>query len=982
MAENLNLNNFPASGVYTIEIDESQNFALPLTTGRLIIGSSETGPFNTVVRLNDYRAYLAVYGDKDKRLEKNGSFFHRAIEIALREGPVYAMNVLPLDTNDDVEANLDKSVFTTWNSESASNNTASLPTEYPIIEFFNRQRLWFASTDQLNKSKNLALGDDFLINPGGFGQTSIASNKILSFVNTGKRSVTIWVRRSDVRGYDVTAQEWYAGFSGDIEKPAFVHADDFISDYFVEVIAVEGDWTNSLKLSKDPIYKQFFDADGLRLDKMVDFLALRSITTISRVSGCLIPEFTDQDGIDISIDTLCNRSFPTTGILCALDAEKLDLIDLEEDVFNDVEVMTHRIDIIGHGYDELEGQDIYTADDGTDNDDPTPLIDTLAYKSPADAILHYKVSIEGVESGDFYTPTLGVIDADDIIKVTGPGDIYLAAMENSKLYKAYVDGYIKTGDIATDASGGTVVYLKIEDGFSTTLSGNEVKFIKIFAYQDISLLNQTDYTLYTVGSDEVSRIVRDDATNFKHVFDLTDTNYFTNFVSTPPNVLVLGINAANTAEKATIDEFIRPGHYIKARISGTSRSRLLRIISVQSQEELSPSTLTYTVTTIAPFDNEIDGIDTTGNELHVYKGIHNYVDVIRGQYHKGFKVRKGLLPNGTALRQQEILSYLFESTNIPEALADVEILDYRYLVDSYEGEISQSSKYSLAKIAAENGKVLALLNDPSIRQFERSVDPSFIDQNIKLVSSQLISEGGDLSLNPSFTFKFAEEDIRGIPLSSYAAYFFPYMSITEAGKVKQVPPAAYVSNVLVRKFKAGNPFVIAAGKRGVINDPEVIGPEIDLTDRDRGYLEPIGHNLIVRRRGFGTLIYSNNTAFQRVGSALNNLHVRDSLITLERDIERILTNFLFDFNDEIIRLRVRTVVENYLDSVVAARGLSGYEVIFDTSNNDREVLEANSAVIDIRVDFPRGIHKFINRITLTRVGGELSSESTGFTPSF
>jgi photosystem II stability/assembly factor-like uncharacterized protein len=132
----------------------------------------------------------------------------------------------------------------------------------------------------------------------------------------------------------------------------------------------------------------------------------------------------------------------------------------------------------------------------------------------------------------------------------------------------------------------------------------------------------------------------------------------------------------------------------------------------------------------------------------------------------------------------------------------------------------------------------------------------------------------------------------------------------------------------------------------------------------------------------GTILFSNNTGYQRVNSALNNAHVRDNLSTIERDIEKILFNFLFDFNDEITRLRVRTVVENYLDAVVSARGLSTYSVVFDSSNNTNEVISANTAIIDIKVDFPRGIHKFINRITITRVGGELSSESSGFIPSF
>ena len=176
--------------------------------------------------------------------------------------------------------------------------------------------------------------------------------------------------------------------------------------------------------------------------------------------------------------------------------------------------------------------------------------------------------------------------------------------------------------------------------------------------------------------------------------------------------------------------------------------------------------------------------------------------------------------------------------------------------------------------------------------------------------------------------------------------------------------------------------IVAGGKRGAITDPEVVGLEYDLTDEDRDYLEPAGFNLTVKRRGFGIILFSNNTAYQRINSALNNAHVRDNLSTIERDIEKILFNFLFDFNDEITRLRVRTIVENYMTAVLNARGVNTFEVIFDSSNNSNEVISANAAIIDIRVDFPRGIQKFINRITITRVGGTLSSESTGFIPSF
>jgi hypothetical protein len=992
MAERrINLNNFKSSGVYTVEIDQSENVALPLTTGRLIVGSSRVGPFNTVVLINDLRTLRSVFGEIDPKLEKAGGYFHRSIEVALREGPVFALNVMPVDTDENSVTNQDQVYFTTFNTESTSNNSTGNPVLNPIVDFFNKRRLWFASSEQLNRTKNLALGDDFVTNPGGLGMVSIPSNKVLSFVNTGKSNITIWTRRADTTGFDITAREWYntVRTGEDVEFPNFVHPDDFISDYMVEVITISGDWTNYLRLANDPIYNQFFDESGLIESRASDFFALREIRVISRTVGCLIPDFIDQSGNSISIDRLVNRVFPSTGVLCALDTDKLDLVDLTTTAFNDVEVDTHRLDLIGHGYDELNSGDVYTADDGgfeTDGvtaADATPLIDTLSYRRPADANLIFKITSSETEA-DFLAGTTIPTSVGDLYEITPTsGDPYLVAMAGSKLYESYANGFLKTGDIITN--GTLDYYIKTQDNFTITVSGTEIKYIKVFVYSDITLLNQEDVgnISYAAGGDDYIKIETEAGSDFKATFDLTDTNYFTDFTITQPNKIVVGINTSNTANKAEIDEFIKVNHFIKAQRVGDVRPRLLKIISVTSREELSPYRLEYTITTMAPSVDEISGLDVTNNEIQVYKGVYNFVTSIRGQYLKGFKIRESLLPNGTAQRQQDILQYLFDNTSIPQALASKEVIDFRYVVDTYEGEISSSSKYYLAKLAALHGQAMALLNTPSVDQFEKSVDPSFINSNNKLLSAELISKGGDLDLNPSFLFKFAEEDVNGVPLSSYSTFYFPNLIIRNGNRNISVPPAAYISNLYVRKFKNGTPFlIVAGGKRGVITDPELVGVEYELTNDDRDFLEPVGHNLIVKRRGFGTLLFSNNTAYQRVNSALNNAHVRDNLSTIERDISRILFNFLFDFNDEITRLRVKTIVENYLDAVVNARGLSSYEVVFDSSNNTNEVIENNAAIIDVIVDFPRGIHKFINRITITRVGGQLSSESTGFTPSF
>jgi hypothetical protein len=989
MADRLiNLNNYKASGVYTVEVDASENVALPLATGRLVVGSSKVGPFNTVVLINDVRTLRAVFGDNDPKLEKAGSYFHRTIEVALREGPVFALNVLPFDTDVDYldpTTNEDQANFTTFNTEAATNNPDTTET-FPIVEFFNKRTFWAASADQLNRSKNLALGDDFITAPESLGEVNGPSNKILSFVNTGKNNVTIWVKRSDIKGYDVTAKEWYNTIGGGnpIDFPNFVHEDDLISDYFVEVIVVSGDWSNNLRLATDPIYANYFDASGLKAAKMNDFFSLREVKVISRAIGCLIPEFKDQGGSTVSIDRVVNRLFPTTGIMCALDASKLEKVDLTEDTFADDNILTHRIDLAGYGVSEMElgtagSPSTFSADDGgsTGPDGspvekaPVALIDVISYTKPADTNLVFKVEEEtlanilasGASGETFITNNLTA------------NTNYIIAIEGSKLYEMYTKGFVKTGDIIS--GDGDDNYIKTQGGF---LTDTGLSYAKITVYSNIGLTTQVDPT-FTTDVGKFIEIAMQSGKTFAYEFDLTDTNFFEEYVVLQPNKLELTIDTANAAQKEIIDEFIKVNHYIKAQTLD-GRTRFLKIISIVSS---TPSTgfVKYVITTMTPMNENVVGLNVAGNLLYVQKGIQNFADTYKGQYLKGFVIRDANLPNGSSSRQKTILQFLWDDTSIPQALASGEAVDFRYVVDSYAGDVSSSSKYYLAKIAALHGQAMAILNAPSIEQFEKSTDPSFIDSTNKMVSTRLIAQGGDLDLNPSFTFAFAEEDVNGVPLSSYSTYFFPNLLITEGNKTISVPPAAYVSNTYVRKFKNGTPFLITAGaKRGNVTDPEIVGLEYNLTDEDRAYLEPVGYNLLVRRRGFGTLIFSNNTAYQRINSALNNAHVRDNLSTIERDIERIMFNFLFDFNDEITRLRVKTIVENYLDAVVRAEGLTSYKVIFDKSNNTNEVISANTAIMDIRVDFPRGIHKFINRITITKVGGQLSSDSTGFIPSF
>jgi hypothetical protein len=1070
MAQKLNLNRFKSSGVYTVEIDESQNIALPLGTGRLVIGSSKRGPINTVVALSDLNSALAVYGERDTKLESKGSYFHRTLEVALRKGPVYALNVLPTDDT------LDKVTFATFNTESASFNSDfnASAFEQPLSSFFNTQKLWYADEDQFNRTKNNALSSE-------------DDNKIFSIVNLGKRPVTVWAKLADVSGYDVTVKEYYKVTGGDkVTIPSYLHPDDIVADYIIELIAVEGDWSDNMRLSTDPVYKTYFNEKGLIMSKLNGFLNLREVKNIARVNGSIIPQFKDATGSDISIDRVFNRLFSQTELFCALDENKIELIDLDT-VFANASMDSHRIDLAGHGYTDLIAADFqdYFIDNGFIGDytDANAKLDVLGYKAP-------------VKNTAVFEVTTGVSDSSRV--VTENGNQIIIAREGTQLYNAWYDGFIVTGNGFITTQNGTVAskYLKVESGFTEVVNLVTKSYIKIKCFDNVALTNQSaTIPVITVVDTfvKLSLDIHGTSTTTK-VFDfateLTANNNGLEITTTKTALnkiemkvlsstsVTIGsgspaVTASNAAYLDSVTEFVKPNHYVKAKANGAKRSRFLKIVSVAGADEISSAsvvtaavpavnetaiavnsfitgattiTLTaananivigctvagtgiaanttvtnkvgnvltlsaattagsggtytftkalvaafttvttktykkFTVTTLVPSDSTIIGVDID-TDIIFHKGIRNYITSSKGVKLSGFVMRDAQLPNGTATRQADILGWLYENTNIASTLAEGQAVDFRYIIDTYEGDISGSSKYYLAKLAADNGQCLAILNAPSYRQLELSVEPSFSDLTTKLVSAKHIADGGNLDLNPTTTFKFVDEEVNGVPMASYAAYFMPNLIVNDNGRNKSVPPAAYVANAFMNKYEAGRPFSIVAGKNGILGDPEIVNVEYELSQEDRDYLEPVGYNLIVRRRGFGIMVFTNNTAYQKINSALNNTHVREALATIEKDIERILFNFLFDFNDEITRLRIKTLVEGYLDRAKNAQGVASYTVVFDSTNNGPEVLSANSAIIDVFLDFPRGIHKFINRITITRVGGGLSSEATGFIPSF
>lgn len=316
-----------ASGVYRLEFDKSQTASIPAEQIRLVVGFSKKGPFQTPIFVPDTGFFEEVFGNIDRGLERKGSYFHRTALAALERGPILALNLLRLN-DDETSFNVDKIKY---QAMSASACTANPQDDEALYSgFYNKDRFWFPSTSA------------FMENIGEL------NTKLIQFTNLQQRPVSIIVRHAqNVQGFNVSAKEWYG--LGNI--PEFMHEHDYIKDFMVDVIIIEGDWTNYQKLAIDPMFGKYFDANkGFIKSEMVNFLQDRNVNTLATYTGALIPDFIDLQGNNLFIESIINFDTSIHGVFCAVDKTLFD-----EDLISGT---CDGIDMIGHNIENLTNTDL------------------------------------------------------------------------------------------------------------------------------------------------------------------------------------------------------------------------------------------------------------------------------------------------------------------------------------------------------------------------------------------------------------------------------------------------------------------------------------------------------------------------------------------------------------------------------------------------------------------------------------------------
>lgn len=316
---------------------------------------------------------------------------------------------------------------------------------------------------------------------------------------------------------------------------------------------------------------------------------------------------------------------------------------------------------------------------------------------------------------------------------------------------------------------------------------------------------------------------------------------------------------------------------------------------------------------------------------------------------------------------KSILETLTEYKGLRRALLNKSNIDFRYIVDTFEaypesGTAEQdTTKSMLSYLAKQKESALAILNFPSVRNFVK-----YSDNTMTYLTNNIFD------INKVVKLYRLPSNAEG---ASFCAFYTP-LKFTDGYIDTIVPSAGLVSNLFMQKYASRQPYYIIAGPNyGLISSNGLVGPDYNYSNDELQIIEPFGVNCMIYRPGFGTFINANQTAKQTPVSALSKVHVRELVIYLQDEIEKVLQSYQWEFNNATTRNAILDKANQICARVAANGGIQAYLNVMDESNNTPDVIDNEMAILSTHIEPGRGCGKMIQELTIYRTG-ELSSTIT------
>ena len=932
MALPVYLQQFKAAGIYRVVYDQSTVRGVEAETLRLVVGYSEQGPFNIPTYVKSVSEFKALYGNINKNLERRGVFFHRLAIQALAAGPILCLNLKKFD-NEQVQ------YCPIGSGTDAANNPLATPgvENAAVTSIYDTSGFWELSEENvaaLSKTKKNYIN--------------------ICAADTIKNSNTFFIRKaidSNVKGYDITVSDWY---SDESEIPEFLkkHLDAKISDFIAEVYVFGGQFTNE-QISASSVLGKYFDdkaesptlrpevtdAWGDKQDTLEMLYREDTAKPIGHYVGSLIPEFKDKNGNYMALNIVFNQ---------------------DENVHN--MIMSFNTDLLYNTQGSV-----------------TP-------KTPNKA----RMKTAGVAGGNNATDTFGLVDLSKLrVMKLEPGIPTNITLEDAEKINAVLKDAVKgktlSADKALSAEDAIAYNSRLKGAVKDTLTAEQAVIYNsrlkgaikanvetTFTAEQLAKYNEAIKDLGGSSSAEpASKAKSASETGTQETTKITpDEARAAAYNATLPGAKAEGNNV--TPEEAAAYNAVLPGAKVEGNNVTPEEAAAYNAALTGAKTEGNNVTPEEAET----YNAALAGVISSGNDVkptEYQANTYNISLMPKPVYLEGYTYTTSAATN---LKEKidwhkSILKTLTEYKGLRRALLNKSNIDFRYIVDTFEAypETGTSSddaeqdttKSMLSYLAKQKGSALAILNFPSVRNFVK-----YSDNTMTYLTNKIFD------INKVVKFYRLPNNSEG---ASFCAFYTP-LKFTDGYIDTIVPSAGLVSNLFMQKYASRQPYYIIAGPNyGLISSNGLVGPDYNYSNDELQIIEPFGVNCMIYRPGFGTFINANQTAKQTPVSALSKVHVRELVIYLQDEIEKVLQSYQWEFNNTTTRNAILDKANQICARVAANGGIQAYLNVMDESNNTPDVIDNEMAILSTHIEPGRGCGKMIQELTIYRTG-ELSSTIT------
>lgn len=206
--------------------------------------------------------------------------------------------------------------------------------------------------------------------------------------------------------------------------------------------------------------------------------------------------------------------------------------------------------------------------------------------------------------------------------------------------------------------------------------------------------------------------------------------------------------------------------------------------------------------------------------------------------------------------------------------------------------------------------------------------------------------------------------------SSWSALYSPHCKVYDRFNDRNlfVSPDGYAGAIIsatAANFELWYP--PAGWRRGVVG--KVLDLRRRYTDTDMDMLCDNGINPLRYVPGKGIVIWGQKTLLSRP-SSLDRLNVRLMIIAVVPAIKEALEDFCFEFNDTATQNDVSSIINRSVERVQTRKGLYGFSVVCDSSNNTPDDIDNYRLNVDLFMSPTKSVEDIRLRTIITKTGAD------------